>query len=41
MELEYAVDFNATDELGNPIKTSVHEKLVWQRSGVTTEEFIK
>ena len=39
MELTYNVDFATTDELGNAQKASVHEKLVWQRSGVKKEEF--
>lgn len=34
MELDYQIDFNETDELGNPQKASVQEKLVWERSGV-------
>ena len=33
MELNYTVDF------GNGHKWSTHEKMVWQRSGVTKEEF--
>ena len=33
MELNYSVDF------GNGHKWSTHEKMVWQRSGVTIEEF--
>ncbi len=39
MELSYNIDFNETDELGNAQKAAVSEKLVWQRSGVTIEEF--
>ena len=39
MELNYTVDFGV-DDLGNAIEKGVtHEKLVWQRSGVTVEEF--
>ena len=37
MELDYAVDFGE-DEKGLPHKFSTHEKMVWQRSGVTIEE---
>jgi hypothetical protein len=39
MELSYKVDFNTTDDKGNAIKADVSEKLVWQRSGVKSEEF--
>lgn len=39
MELAYKIDFNTTDDKGNAIKADVNEKLVWQRSGVTLEEF--
>ncbi len=39
MELTYNIDFNETDEVGNAQKAAVSEKLVWQRSGVTIEEF--
>lgn len=39
MDLSYKLDFHTTDELGNAIKADVHEKLVWQRSGVTLHEF--
>lgn len=39
MELDYTVDFGV-DDLGNAIEKGVtHEKLVWQRSGVSLEEF--
>ncbi len=40
MELNYTVDFG-TDDYGNAIeKGTTHEKMVWQRSGVTIEEFV-
>ncbi len=38
MELSYTVSFGK-DELGNELKWSTHEKLVWLRSGVKFEEF--
>ena len=40
MELNYTVDFNAVDDYGNAIEKGVtHEQMVWQRSGITREEF--
>lgn len=39
MELNYQLNAIDTDELGNVISANVQEKLVWQRSGVTIEEF--
>lgn len=39
LELNYTVDFGV-DDYGNAIeKGSTHEKMIWQRSGVTIEEF--
>lgn len=39
LELNYTIDFGV-DDYGNHIEGgSTHEKLVWQRSGVTIEEF--
>lgn len=39
IELNYTIDFGL-DDFGNHIEgAAAHEKLVWQRSGVTTEEF--
>ena len=39
LELNYTVDFG-TDDYGNAIdKGSTHEKMVWERSGVSFEEF--
>jgi hypothetical protein len=39
MELNYTIDFGV-DDYGNHIEgAAVHEKLVWQRSGVKLEEF--
>lgn len=38
LELNYSIDFG-TDEYGNPITDATHEKMIWQRSGVTIEEF--
>ena len=39
MELNYTIDFGV-DDYGNAIEKGVtHEKMVWQRSGVKTEEF--
>lgn len=39
MELNYTIDFGV-DDYGNHIEgATTHEKLVWQRSGVTLEEF--
>ena len=37
--MNYFSDFNTTDDKGNAIKADVSEKLVWQRSGVKSEEF--
>lgn len=40
LELDYVVDFHVTDDYDNVIENgTTHEKLVWQRSGVTLEEF--
>ena len=40
MELNYTIDFGV-DDYGNAIEKGItQEKLVWQRSGVTIEEFV-
>lgn len=40
MELNYSIPDFGVDDYGNTVEgASTHEKLVWQRSGVTIEEF--